>query len=204
MKQFLISLFFIVFAFNSNSLMGQETYQAYDSAKDTIDNTILGSATHSGEDCGTRPSDSSDKPVFRIEFVDLLEDNFPTTAASFTYQAKVKVNVNAPYKKQHTFNFTKKGGKNLSPNWEIKVPCYIKSATFTIDLQYKDKGKFKALNANSKNQKNQLILEVDFIKEKVYAPDQNKAVVGTFGKTFASTGRKLQNADKAKVRILIK
>ncbi|MFK7907980.1 MAG: hypothetical protein AB8B69_22805 [Chitinophagales bacterium] len=203
MKQFFFLFFFSLTTFSVHSLVAQDKNRSYDTAKrDTTKFAILASETHSADDCGTRPSDG-DKPVFNIIIEDLISDELKDVAAA-TYRAKVIVNIAAPYQKKHAFTFLKKRGQKRHPKWSIDVPCYAERAALSIEVQYKEKGKFKTLNINPNSKKNKLDLRVDFVNQKIYAPDQSKTLLGGFGKTVTSSGKKLPNAKKATLKIKIK
>jgi len=206
MKQFLI-LFTCVFCLISilpNQTVAQKNNEYQEEKTDSTKyQGILGSQTHSGSECGHNRAYSDDKPHFRIHIADLDLTKLPIyQGQTMTYRANVQTDINAPYKKSHTFKFKKNGKGKFNPNWYIDVPCYAENATFTIDMTYRDKksGKIKPLKINPQNGSNQMKLKVDFTKGKIYAPNQSKTLLGSFNRKLSVAGN---NSNVAGLKIKV-
>ena len=204
MKQLLTFLIFCLSISISNDLAAQGQNKFNHVEKKDTTYAILGSGTHSGSECGHHRSSEDPRPTFRIVIVDLELGKIPTVETSkMSYQGSVQTQILKPYRKSHNFKFRKVGGSKLNPNWIVDVPCYVEEATFTIDLKYKNKGKVKPLNINSKSSKNQMTISVDFINQKVYSLDKGKKLMGSFNQTLASIGKKQGMADKASIKLRV-
>lgn len=207
MKQFLI-LFACVFCLISiapSPVIAQKSSntQNFEKADSTKYQGILGSQTHSGSECGHNRAYTGDKSYYRIYIVDLDLTKLQTSEVqTANYQANVRTEINAPYKKAHTFKFKKSGKGKFNPNWYIDVPCYAESATLTIDMTYRDKksGKIKPLTINPQNGSNQMKLKVDFTKGRIYAPDQSKTLLGSFNKKLSVAG---ENSNVAGLKVKV-
>ncbi len=206
MKQFLIlfACTLCLIALTPNHIIAQKNN---DNNVEKIDSTkyygILGSQTHSGSECGHNRAYTGERPHYRIFIVDLDLTQLPVNEGeTMSYQASVRTEITAPYKKSHTFKFKKSGKGKISPNWYIDVPCYVELATFNIELTFKDKktGKIKPLKINPNNGSNQMKLKVDFNEQKVYAPDQSKTFLGSFNKKL-SVSEGNSNTAKLKVKV---
>ncbi|MGB0931229.1 MAG: hypothetical protein ACPGVB_10655 [Chitinophagales bacterium] len=207
MKQFLI-LFACVFCLISiapHQVVAQNnnnTHQ-FEKADSTKYQGILGSQTHSGSECGHNRAYTGDKTHYRIYIVDLDLTKSPVyEGQTMSYQANIRTEINAPYKKSHTFKFKKNGQGKFNPNWYIDVPCYAENATFTIDMTYRDKksGEIKPLKINPQNGSNQMKLKVDFTKGKIYTPDQSKKLLGSFNRKL-SVAESKSNVAGLKVKV---
>lgn len=200
MKQFLILFVsaFCLIALTSSPAMAQSNNDSYQKEKaDTAKiQGILGSQTHSGSECGHNRAQSGGRPSYRIIIVDLDLTKLPTfEGQAMSFQATVRADVNAPYKKSHTFKFKKSGKGKLNPsNWYVDVPCYAEEATFTINIDYRDgkSGKFKPLKISPKA--NQLKLKVDFRAEKIYTLGQGQKLLGSFNKSLKAANESSQTA----------